>query len=248
MIDVYVCEDMEGQREAIADYIRKMIMIQDYDMNLRLATDDPEKLIESLKSSKHTGIYFLDIDLHTDKNGLALAKEIRDYDQRGFIVFITAHSEMSFLTFQYKVEALDFILKDDFHKLKDQIRECLEHVMQKYKQIMRGMGKTFTIKRNGREITLEYDAILFFETSSNEHRLVVHTIDKSMEFFGKMKEIEKEMGEDFIRCHRAYLVNKRNIQEVNYSEKIIIIKNHASCPISSRMRGKLKKSMQKGSL
>ena len=111
MMDVYVCEDLEEQREAIADYIRNVIMMQGYDMNFRLATDDPAKLMESLKLSKHTGIYFLDIDLHTDQNGLAVAKEIRDYDQRGFIVFLTAHSEMSFLTFQYKVEALDFILK-----------------------------------------------------------------------------------------------------------------------------------------
>lgn len=162
MIDVYVCEDMEEQREVITDYICNVIMIQDYDMKFRLATDDPDELIESLKLSKNTGIYFLDIDLHTNKNGLALAREIRDYDQRGFIVFITSHSEMSFLTFQYKVEALDFILKDDFDKLKDQIHECLKHVMQKYRQIKRGLGKTFTVKRNGHEITLEYDAILFF--------------------------------------------------------------------------------------
>jgi two-component system response regulator AgrA len=243
MMDVYVCEDLEEQREAIADYIQNVIMMQGYDMNFRLATDDPEKLIESLKLSKHTGIYFLDIDLHTGQNGLALAKEIRDYDQRGFIVFLTAHSEMSFLTFQYKVEALDFILKDNYHKLKNQISECLEYAMQKHRRIMRGVGKTFTIKRNGREMILAYDTILFFETSVNEHRLIVHTIDKNIEFFGKMKEIEKETEGDFIRCHRAYLVNRKNIKEINYAEKIIIMKNNVSCPISGRLLGKLKRFM-----
>lgn len=49
MMDVYVCEDLEEQREAIADYIQNVIMMQGYDMNFRLATDDPEKLIEFLK-------------------------------------------------------------------------------------------------------------------------------------------------------------------------------------------------------
>lgn len=88
----------------------------------------------------------------------------------------------------------------------------------------------------------------FFETSVNEHRIIVHTIDKNIEFFGKMKEIEKEVGEDFIRCHRAYLVNKKNVKEVNYSDKIIIMKNLTSCPVSSRMLGKVKRYMQKGGL
>ena len=43
--------------------------------------------------------------------------------------------------------------------------------------------------------------------------LIVHMENKSIEFFGTMKEIEKEAGKDFIRCHRAYLVNKQNIKE-----------------------------------
>lgn len=111
MIDVYICEDIKEQRDVIAHYVKAAILIQEYDMKLLISTDNPEELIEQLKKSENTGLYFLDIDLKSSKNGLMLAKEIREYDPRGFIVFITSHSEMSFITFQYKVEALDFILK-----------------------------------------------------------------------------------------------------------------------------------------
>ncbi len=97
-------------------------------MKLLISTDNPEELIEQLKKSENTGLYFLDIDLKSSKNGLMLAKEIREYDPRGFIVFITSHSEMSFITFQYKVEALDFILKNDPHQLQHRICECIENV------------------------------------------------------------------------------------------------------------------------
>ena len=45
-------------------------------------------------------------------NGVALAQRIRQIQPCCFIVFITSHSEMSLRTFQYKAEALDFIVKD----------------------------------------------------------------------------------------------------------------------------------------
>lgn len=243
MIDIYICEDIQEQRSIIAKFVKTAIMIQEYDMKLRMSTDNPEELIEDLKKSKNTGLYFLDIDLQSSKNGLMLAKEIREYDPRGFIVFITSHSEMSFMTFQYKVEALDFILKDEPEQLQHRICDCIENVNRKYMKISKGNGKTITITRGGRKITLACNDIMYFETSVNEHKLVVHTINKTIEFFGKMKDIEVEVGTDFIRCHRSYLVNKKNIKEISYTDKLIIMKNQASCPISHRLLGQVKKQL-----
>ena len=244
MIDIYISEDSDEQREIIRRYVKAAILIKEYDMKLKIATDDPEKIIEELKLSKNTGLYFLDIDLQAAKNGLTLAKEIREYDPRGFIVFVTSHSEMAFLTFQYKVEALDFILKDEPKQLQHRICECMDYVNIKYMNITRGEEKTITITRGNRKITLEYDSIMFFETSASEHKLIVHTENKSMEFFGKMKNIEEEVGEEFIRCHRAYLVNRKNIEEVSYAEKLIIMKNKAECPISHRLLRQVKSKYQ----
>ena len=241
MIDVYICEDNLEQRRVIVQYIRTAILIEEYDMKLSIETGDPEKILDAVKDSENMGLYFLDIELQANMNGLILANKIREYDPRGFIIFITSHSEMSFLTFKYKVEALDFILKDHPQQLQQQICECMEHVVQKYSKITRGNVKTVKITRGRRMITLEYHDIMFFETSSNEHKLIVHTKNKSIEFFGKMKEIENEVGEDFIRCHRAYLVNKENIKEVNYEEKCIIMVTQACCPISHRMLRNIKK-------
>lgn len=243
MIDVYICEDVKEQRDVIANYVTSAILMQEYDMKLRISTDDPEEIIEHLKASENTGLYFLDIELKLSKNGIMLAKEIREYDPRGFIVFITSHSEMSFITFQYKVEALNFILKDEPHQLQKRICECMENVNLKYMKNSRGSKKTITIKRGGRNLTLEYDDIMFFETSVSEHKLVVHTVNRTLEFFGKMKDLEDEVGTNFIRCHRAYLVNKNNIKEVLYDDKLIIMKNEAECPISHRMIGRVKKQV-----
>ena len=49
MIDIYICEDSDEQREIIRRYVKAAILIKEYDMKLKIATDDPEKIIEELK-------------------------------------------------------------------------------------------------------------------------------------------------------------------------------------------------------
>lgn len=119
-------------------------------MKLLLSTGDPHSILEKAQLSKNTGLYFLDICLGTDMNGLILAQKIREIDARCFIVLITSHSEMSLMTFQYKVEALDFILKDNPSCIQERIDDCIKNVDIKYSNIKKGIGKTFSFTKNGK--------------------------------------------------------------------------------------------------
>lgn len=106
MLYIFVCEDNAVQRQAIVQTIQNTVLIEELDMRLVLDTGDPYVLLEKIKGSQSTGIYFLDIDLGSNINGMKLAQQIRLFDPRGFIIFITAHSELSYMTFQYRVEAM----------------------------------------------------------------------------------------------------------------------------------------------
>ena len=94
------------------------ILIEQLDMQLACASTTSGKIFRtSKKIRKHRGI-FLDICLQSEMTGLILAQELRKIQPRCFIIFITSHSEMSILTFQYKVEALDFIIKDSSENIR----------------------------------------------------------------------------------------------------------------------------------
>ena len=112
MLKIYICEDMEAERDKMQKVIENIVLMEDLDMELCCVSADPFKILEKVKETQDVGIYFLDIALGVDMTGLTLAQEIRKYDPRGFIIFVTTHSEMSYMTFIYKLEALDFILKD----------------------------------------------------------------------------------------------------------------------------------------
>lgn len=235
MLNIFVCEDNAAQRRTIVQIIQNTVLMEELDMQLVLDAGDPYVLLEKVKTSQNTGIYFLDIDLHSDMNGMKLAQQIRLFDPRGFIIFITAHSELSFMTFQYRVEAMDFVLKDNPAEAKVKIRECLLNAMERHTLQTNKTHKVYTLEVGGRKISVDYEDILFFETSSNIHKIILHAKDRQIEFPSTLKELTGVLDSNFVRCHRAFLVNKNNIKEVDTKNRIIHFANGETCLMSTRM-------------
>ena len=235
MLNIFVCEDNAAQRRRIVQIIQNTVMIEELDMQLVLDAEDPYVLLNKVKTSQNTGVYFLDIDLNSDMNGMKLAQQIRLFDPRGFIIFITAHSELSYMTFQYRVEAMDFVLKDNPAEAKVKIRECLLNAMERYSLQTNKTHKVYTIETGGRKISIDYDDIFFFETSGNIHKVILHAKDRQIEFSGTIKELTNTLGGSFVRCHRSFLVNKNNIKETDAKNRIIYFANGETCLMSTRM-------------
>ncbi|ERK29591.1 MULTISPECIES: LytR/AlgR family response regulator transcription factor [Clostridium] len=238
MLNIYVCEDDEKQRDSFAKFIDDITIIENLDMKLALSTGDPYELIEYVKQSKYSGVYFLDVDLNSNIDGIRLAEKIRKYDSRGFVIFVTTHAEMSYLTFVYRVEALDYIIKDDYLNIKNRIHQCILEALDKYSRRKKD-NDVFTINTDERIINVEYDKILFFETSKKIHKIVLHATDRQVEFYGQMKDIEEDLDENFIRVHKSYLVNKKNISEINKLSRKITMKNGEQCIISIKALRKI---------
>jgi len=234
MLNIFVCEDNAAQRRRIVQIIQNTVMIEELDMQLVLDAEDPYVLLNKVKTSQNTGVYFLDIDLNSDMNGMKLAQQIRLFDPRGFIIFITAHSELSYMTFQYRVEAMDFVLKDNPAEAKVKIRECLLNAMERYSLQTNKTHKVYTIETGGRKISIDYDDIFFFETSGNIHKVILHAKDHQIEFPGTMKELISTLDDNFVRCHRSFIVNKNNIKEADVKKRIIYFDNGETCLMSTR--------------
>ncbi|MBC6316624.1 LytR/AlgR family response regulator transcription factor [Listeria grandensis] len=241
MIPIYICEDDEMQRNKIVGYIEDYITIEHQDMRVLLAKENPTKLLDASKKKKESGLYFLDVALKTQTiNGFELAKEIRKTDPRGFIVFITSHSEMSYLTFTYKIEAMDYIIKDDYDNIRKRVIECMESVSKRIDN-HGNKGKYLTIKIDDRIIHEPLENVLFIETSPRAHKVILHSRNRQIEFYGKLREMESELDDRFYRTHRAFLVNQDHILEVDTNKNVIHMVNGEKCMVSTRKIKGLKK-------
>lgn len=241
-MNIIICEDSYEQRKKFEKIIGEQIVNLNINLEIAISTDNAKSVLKHLDKAKcKTNIYFLDIELEDSINGLELAKKIREYDSRGYIVFISSHTEMPILTFEYKVQALDFIFKSDIN-LKDKIGECLKVAYEDYNKEHSTEANRISINIGNKVVCFELEDILFFETTGKDHRIRVHAINEHFEFYGAMKDIEKQVSEDYYKTHRSYLVNTKRIKAIDKKELTIEMINGEICYVSRlNMKGLLKK-------
>ncbi|MBM7606620.1 two-component system response regulator AgrA [Metabacillus crassostreae] len=239
-MDIVICEDDLVQLERVKKTIENYAMMEDNGMEVVLATNNPDDVLSFLKSGK-ADCYFLDIDLNHEMTGIALGSQIRETDPIASMVFITTHAEMSYLTFIYKLAALDFIIKDNPDILKEKLLSTLKEAHRRYLKIgEQDTIQKLQIKTNGRIQNIDFQNIYFFEASPDSHKIILHLENEHIEFYGRLKNYE-DLHSDFYRCHKSFIVNKSKIQNIDSKERVIFLDNGEVCYASARLiKGLLK--------
>lgn len=166
MLPVYICDDELNIRNAIRSALEKRILVEGYDMSIAACTHDPEEILAQVKENPSQGIYFLDVELKGESmDGFALGQAIRGLDPRGFLIYVTSFRELAFMTFQYHLEALDYIVKDVPEKMFESIGQCLDIITRRMgEQHVRDGQDYFTLKVMDMVKHIPLKDILFFET------------------------------------------------------------------------------------
>jgi two-component system response regulator AgrA len=238
MIPVFICEDDPKQRSDIKKIIDDYVMIEDLDMEV-IATSDPHDVLDFLESHpSKSGMYFLDINLSHEINGITLASKIREVDSQGAIVFVTTHAELVYLTFTYKLEVMDFIIKDRPGEIGKRIRECLQLYYERSLKKEKIYQQFYQVKVGGKIRMVPYEEIMFFETSMTPHMLILHLTDSQLEFRGSIKEVATD--ESFFRCHKSAVVNLNSIKTIEISKRQLELMNGSICPVSAKALKELK--------
>jgi len=239
MLPVFICEDDLKQKEHLETIVRNRIMIEELDMELVLSTVDPVEILDYLKEKPETvGLYFLDVDLKHKISGIALASEIRELSDLAKIVFVTTHSELTYLTFVHKIEAMDYIIKDRPEEIERKVQDCIQVAYKRYLNDQSPEKSIYKVKIEDRILAIPYDEIMFIESSDVAHKLVLHQKNAQLEYYGSLKKIEEEIPH-FFRCHRSYLINLENIKELDQSTKEVEMINGELCLVSTRNMKKL---------
>jgi len=237
MFNIFICEDDHTQRLRIEMIINKYFMLNDFDMSLAFSTDDPIKLLNHLKSQDdgYTGLYFLDVELQSDINGIELAAEIRKLDVSATIVFVTSHSELVPLVFKHKVEAMEYIVKDNSpEEIEKSILTCIDLAFKRFLDGKRSATKYFTIKIGEQVLNIPYDNILYFESSVDmRNKVLLHTLDSMLEFRGFIKDVSS-LGSPFYEVHQSFVLNINKIEHVDKVTREAKMINGEFIPIAVR--------------
>ncbi|MGX7107256.1 LytR/AlgR family response regulator transcription factor [Hutsoniella sourekii] len=228
MRSIVICEDTLKQRQRFEEVVRNYIMIEDLEIDLALVASEPDSVLEYLEETPiGETLYFLDIDLGEDKlTGMDLARLIREKDDLSKIAFITTLSQSLPLTFKYRLEALDFIIKDDFDGVDQQIRECIDTAFER-SQMNTDKKQKFIVQLGARTKSLDIDDIYYFQATDG-HKIILVGDDEYVEYYDTLAEIENNYSH-FFRVHRSYVANleaaiglDRSAQELHFPDEVSV--------------------------
>lgn len=167
-------------------------------------------------------VLLLDIQMQ-GLDGVTLARRIRETDEKCAIIFITGTAE--FAADGYDVAALHYLIKPvDEAKLF----ACLDKAAAQ----LRRVPKQLLLPVAGVQTRFCADDIFYAEAFA--HTVCIHTGEGGLEAQASIGELEKELaGEPFIRCHRSYLVNLRQIRRIDKSE--LTLDSGERLPVSRRL-------------
>ena len=164
---------------------------------------------------------FCDINM-PDLNGMEFVKSLASPP---LIVFTTAYSEYAVEGFQ--VNAVDYLLKpfglDDFKRAANRLQERLSATAAPVAATPadKDDDDTIFVKTDYRVVKVAISDIRYIEGMSEYLKLHLKSDPKPLITLLSMKKIEEFLPSYFMRIHRSYIINLKEIQEVNKNRVIM---------------------------
>ena len=244
MLPVIIVEDNDSQRKRMEEAIRDYVIIEDIDVEISLSTANPYECLKYIEANPNVrGLYFIDVDLGVDMDGIELGKHIKRRDPNGRIVMVTTKGELAVFTFVYKLEVLDYIVKESVEEVISKIRKCVQIAYNRYKALDTTERRVVEIKIGNRTRSVPIEEVCFIETSKREHHLILHGKNSRVEFRGYMRECVAN-NPTLLRTHRAYLVNMDNVDFFDEKQNRLKMLNGKYCYVAIRKRSVVKGIIQ----
>ena len=242
MISIYLCDDEERVRHQLKTALEWKIFVDNYDMKVVCAASTAQELLDTAQDSRR-GVYFLDVDLKDGEwDGFTLGRELRRRDPHGTLVYITSYGDLAWKTFQYHLEAFDYIVKEGEQTGSD-AAQCLEAVHARLLDERHDPAEVFSLRTGDETRHVPLANILFFETTPKAHHVFLHTADSRLDFVGSLNDLERELGGRFVRVHRAYLAAWDKIETVDGKGNQVRVGGRI-CLLSRTGKAELKKKLR----
>ena len=212
MYRVLLVEDEEIELETLRDYI-------DWKKNgiSRVFTArNGRRALECLEENM-ADIVITDIQM-PGMDGMETARILRQKNERMVLIFVTAVEEYVFQAFD--VAAFHYLVKPFSDEKFEEVVKRAVRSIEKYSE-NQSDEKYMMVQSGGSHMKVFLKDIVYAEVYNR--KVIIHTRDTNIEYYGKLQELSEIAGADFFRTHRAYLVHFKYVQK--YDANCVTMEN-----------------------
>jgi len=210
----------------IAEMLKEILI--ELGHNIVAIAKNYETAIQNLEKYSEINFAFIDINLNSEKNGLDIAEKINTSFKEVPFIFLTSYSDTK--TVQEAVSK-----KPQSYLVKPFTKSDLFIVLEVFKSKNSSYSQTIEIKDGGLNTKIKHEDILWVKSENIyieiKTKLKTYILRKSLDRF-----LENLDNSNFIKIHRSYIINVRQISSIN---KQCVFINDQKIPISRSHYDKL---------
>lgn len=188
--------------------------------------DEAEKVCAFIENTSRIDIVCIDV---TDVSGVELAQQIRLLFGYALIILISDIRQSPLMYIKPSISANSLLIRPyDKDIAGGVIIEAVNHYLKKTETGSNDDSFVFENK-NGKQI-IPYDRIYYFE--SRDKKIIVGTKHEEFSFYGTLDELQESLPDDFIRCHRSFIVAVKKISLIKLSRHMLTLDNGFIIPVS----------------
>ena len=208
LIKIAIVEDQTGDACFVEKLIHAWADRRGVSVNIHFFPS-AEQFLFSYAVEKGWDILLLDIEMGA-MDGVSLGKKIRQNNETVQIVFTTGFAE--YISEGYEVSALHYLMKP----VK---QEKLFAVMDRAVAAMHKAERAILLPVNGEMLRLPIGTVQYVEAFA--HTVSVVTSEETIQVKISISEMEKMLGDHFVRCHRSYLVGLKYISRISKTDVVL---------------------------
>ncbi len=199
--------------------------------------EDKQKVMDFLKKNPILDMSCVDV---AQTGGVEIAEQIRKSNGDMYIILVS-DSEVSPMTYiKPTIMAGSLLLRPlSEENIKNVFLEAIREYLKKIGSDINSENKNVFVidNRDGRQ-RIPYDRINFLEARSK--KIYINTDNLEYSFYDTLDNLEKILNDSFVRCHRSFIVSKKSIKKIMFSQNLIELINGSMVPISRTYKSLLK--------
>lgn len=223
MLNFVLCDDSIPSLKRLSKMLESIFIKNNIEAEIGYLASNPHDALEYIESNK-VDVLFLDINLNSNLSGCDMADLVRRNNKNIYIIFLTGHLEYALLAYKYKT--FDYLPKPIVdERLEETVLRLIEDMTLEPNQF---------IKINNNRTIINANDINYIKKDGM--KLVFCTGKANYETYSSFSKFESCLPDNFIRCHKSYIVNINNVKKFNFNDNTLELKNNCSCNIGAKYK------------